>query len=220
MKHLLQRSFIALVAALLFFLSGGGAEAEPRLIDDFSQGLGPGWQSKEFAGMTSYRPTVVDNIPCLRAESIGTASGLFYKIEYNPRQYPVLTWKWQVDDIIEKGDASTKAGDDYAARIYVLFPSFFFWNTRSLNYVWANRLPKGEAIPSSFTSNSMMVAVESGRENVGKWTEHRRNIYEDFEKYFGSPPPNVKAIAIMTDTDNTGTKASACYGPIHIDSGR
>jgi hypothetical protein len=218
MNNPIQRSLITLVTILLFLQSGNGAGAEPKLIDDFSQELRPGWQVKEFQGMTSYRLTVEDNIPCLKAESNGTASGLFYEIEYDPRQYPVLTWKWKVDDIIAQGDATNKAGDDYAARIYVVFPSFFFWKTRSLNYIWANRLLKGEAIPSSFTSNSMMVAVESGRQNIGKWTEHRRNIYEDFEKYFGRTPPMVNAIAIMTDTDNTGRKASACYGPIYIDS--
>ena len=218
MSNFNGRSPIALAFILIFMSSNVGAEAETRLIDDFSQGLMPSWQSKEFEGITSYLPTVEDDIPCLRAEANGTASGLFYKIEYDPRQYPVLNWQWKVDDIIEKGNATTKAGDDYAARIYVVFRSFFFWKTKALNYVWANRLPKGEAIPNSFTSNAMMIAVESGRENVGSWTEHRRNIYEDFEKYFGSPPPNVSAIAIMTDTDNTGTKASACYGPIYIES--
>ena len=64
----------------------------------------------------------------------------------------------------------------------------------------------------------MMIAVESGRDNIGKWIKYRRNILDDFEKYFGSPPPNVKAIAIMTDTDNTGGRASACYGPIYLDT--
>lgn len=218
MNNLMRRSLVTLPAILLFWHSSHGAGAKPILIDDFSQGLRPGWQVREFQGKTSYLPTVENNIPCLKAESNGTASGLFYEIDYDPRQYPVLTWKWKVDDIIEQGDATSKAGDDYAARIYVIFPSFFFWKTRSLNYIWANKLPKGDAIPSSFTSNSMMVAVESGRENVGKWTEYRRNIYDDFEKYFGTPVPTVDTIAIMTDTDNTGSKASACYGPIYIDS--
>jgi len=218
MNVFIQRSLFILLTSHIFLLSGGVVAAEPKLIDDFTLGPNSGWVTKEFQGKNTYRPAIEDNIPCLKAESNGTASGLVYMIEYDPSQYPILIWKWKVDDIIEMGDATSKAGDDYAARIYIVFPSFFFWNTKSLNYIWANRLPKGEAIPSTFTSNSMMVAVESGRGNIGKWVEHRRNIYEDFEKYFGSPVPDVSAIAIMTDTDNTGGQASACYGSIHIDS--
>lgn len=41
-------------------------------------------------------------------------------------------------------------------------------------------------------------------------------LYEDFKNTFGSEPPNVNAIAIMTDTDNMGEKASASYGAIAV----
>ena len=177
-----------------------------------------GEKAKEFEGITKYKPVVEDGVPCLKASAEGTASGLFYEIKYDPQQQPILTWKWKIDNIVKNGDARTKAGDDYAARIYVVFPSLFFWKTKALNYVWANRLPQGEAVANSYTANAMMVAVESGSANTGKWIEYRRNIHEDFKKYFGSSPAKVGAIAIMTDTDTTGNKASACYGPIYIDS--
>jgi hypothetical protein len=191
---------------------------KPVLIDDFKDGIGPGWKMKKFEGITNYTPTVEDDVPCLKATAEGTASGLFYEIEYDPRRQPILTWKWKIDNIVENGDARTKKGDDYAARIYVVFPSFFFWKTKAINYIWANRLPTGEAIANSYTANAMMVAVESGPANTGKWREYRRNIYEDYQKYFGAIPGKVGAIAIMTDTDTTAEKASACYGPIRINS--
>ena len=62
----------------------------------------------------------------------------------------------------------------------------------------------------------MMVAVESGPTHVGEWMEERGNVLEDFRKFFGENPPTVGAVAIMTDTDNTGEKAVAWYGPIQI----
>ena len=192
--------------------------AEPRLIDDFKNTIRPEWEVKKFTGITTYKPTIEDNIPCLKASAEGTASGLFFKIKYDPQLQPILTWKWKIDNIVEKGDARTKAGDDYAARIYVVFPSIFFWNTKALNYVWANQLQKNTAVPNSYTANAMMIAVESGPDNTGKWLEYRRNIFQDYQRYFGSEPGMVGAIAIMTDTDTTGSKASACYGPIYTDS--
>jgi hypothetical protein len=204
---------IALLISLPLQSLGAG-----RLIDDFQNGPGPGWESKSFQGETRYFPAVVDRIPCLKAEADNSASGLFYRIDYDPAAEPILSWSWRVDNLVSKGDARTKAGDDYPARIYVVFPSLFFWRTRALNYVWANRLPEGQAIPNSFTANAMMVAVESGPAHLGQWRTYRRNIREDFRRYFGYEPPRVGAIAIMTDTDNTGEKASACYGAIRVES--
>ncbi|MBU0676137.1 MAG: DUF3047 domain-containing protein [Proteobacteria bacterium] len=206
----------ATLLTVLFQATTSSATGDSLLIDDFKKGIGPGWEEKSFKGKTLYSPSIADGIPCLQAKAKGTASGLFYKIDLDPAEYPILSWEWKVDNILAKGDARTKAGDDYSARIYVVFPSFLFWKTRALNYVWANQLPKDSAIPNSFTANAMMIAVESGREQIGQWRKESRNIYEDYQRYFGSPPPKVGAIAIMTDTDNTGESATACYGPIRL----
>jgi len=209
---------IIFIPLLLLLSLPPQAQAGSRLIDDFHNGAGPGWESKSFKGVTRYFPAVEDAVPCLRAEAEASASGLFYKIEYDAAAEPILTWSWKVDNIIAKGDARTKGGDDYPARIYVVFPSLLFWKTRALNYVWATGLPEGTALPNSFTSNAMMIAVESGPAHVGQWRHYRRNIYQDFRNFFGAEPPSVGAIAIMTDTDNTGEKASACYGAIRVES--
>jgi hypothetical protein len=42
----------------------------------------------------------------------------------------------------------------------------------------------------------------------------QRNLLDDYRQAFGEEPPNVGAIAIMTDTDNTGETAVAWYGDI------
>jgi len=186
------------------------------VIDDFSSGIKPTWKSKSFKGVTEYTWTREDNRGFVKAVSRGTASGLYHPIEFEPHRYPYLTWQWKVDTIPAGGDASRRSGDDYGARIYVIFPSFFFWNTRAINYVWATKLPKGEVLPNPFTSNSMMISVESGPAETGKWLSETRNIYEDYKRVFGKEPPLVGAIAIMTDTDNTGESAAAGYGPIAV----
>jgi hypothetical protein len=153
----------------------------------------------------------------LRAEARAAASGLIYKIEYDPKEYPILTWRWKVENILQKGDETKKAGDDYAARVYVVFPHWFFPKTKTINYIWANRLPKGEHVPNPFVSNAVMVAVESGSENVGRWVSERRNIVEDYRRLFGRDPPRAGAIALMTDTDNTGESAVAYYDDIRLE---
>jgi hypothetical protein len=186
------------------------------VIDDFANGIKPEWKSKSFKGTTEYTWIKEDNRTYVRATSRGSASGLVYEIEFDPQQYPYLTWQWKVDNIIASGDASQKSGDDYGARVYVVFPSVFFWNTRAINYIWANKLPKEQAVPNPYTANAIMVSVESGLAESGKWITETRNIYEDYKRFFGKEPPKVGAIAIMTDTDDTGESVSADYGPIAL----
>jgi hypothetical protein len=153
----------------------------------------------------------------LRAESHGAASGLILEKEIDLKEFPVLSWRWKVGNILEKGDAHKKEGDDYAARVYVIFPHWFFPKTRGINYIWANKLPRGEFVPNPFTSNAVMVAVESGKEKVGEWVAARRDVYADYRAIFGEKPPLAGAIAIMSDTDNTGESAVAWYDDIRLE---
>jgi len=186
------------------------------IIDDFAHGIKPGWMSKSFSGKTEYTWVEENGKAFIRATSNNAASGLIYKIEYDPQKYPYITWNWKADNIIASGDGTRKSRDDYSARIYIAFPSLFFWNSRIINYIWANKLPQNQVIPSPYTPDSIMISVESGTVNTGKWITETRNVYEDYIRFFGKKPPKIAAIAIMTDTDNTGESTSASYGPISI----
>jgi hypothetical protein len=217
-----MNKIIALLVLLLAIASVSLAEdfkIPPEceiIIDDFAHGIKPGWIPKSFKGTTEYTWVEENGKPYIKATSNNAASGLIYKIKYDPQKYPYITWTWKVDNIIASGDATKKSKDDYSARIYMAFPSLFFWNTKSINYIWANKLPQNQFIPSSYASNSIMVGVESGTVNKGKWIIETRNVYEDYIHFFGKNPPKIGAIAIMTDTDNTGESTSASYGPISI----
>jgi hypothetical protein len=197
-------------------LTLGDAWGSEILIDDYEDGLSSKWEEKSFQGKTEYTIAKEDNVRCIQAKSRSAASALYYRINYETKEYPILTWRWKVDRVLTKGDALTKEGDDYAARVYVVFPSIFFWKTRAITYIWANKLPRGSVIANPYSENSVMIAVESGPERTGKWITERRNVYEDYQRVFRADPPKAGAIAIMTDTDNTGEETTAWYGPIRL----
>lgn len=213
-------SGIILIVLLLFAVSGvTAATAETGItLDHYQSGISPKWKEKKFKGQTHYQASIKDGLPCIAATSSASASGLFYEISYDPEVSPLLAWQWQIDNVLTKSDPTQKSGDDYAARIYVVFPSAFFWRTKALNYIWDARLPKETFITNAYTSNAMMIVVESGPDKKGRWIAEKRNIREDFIKAFGEPPPKVGAIAIMTDTDDTGETTTAWYGPIRIEN--
>ena len=215
-RWLFRRAVVPLFVLSVTMLGTAGIAAGPLLIDDFGKGLSAGWEKKVFKGETVYRPILEEGRPAVKAESRATASALIHRISLDPKSYPRLSWSWKIVRTIGKGDERTKGGDDYAARVYVVFPSTLFWRTRAVNYIWANRLHLGAFLPNAYTGNAVMVAVESGDGNAGRWIDEERNLAEDYRRAFGEDPPRIGAVAIMTDTDNTGEEAVAWYGAIRF----
>lgn len=214
---MLRRPIFPLLALFILASLATARAATSLVIDDFEQGLSPRWEKKSFAGETRYQVSAEGNGKVLHARSQGAASGLIFKKEYRLSDYPLLSWRWKVSGIIPGGDETQKSGDDYAARVYVVFPHWFPPRTRTISYIWGNKLAKGAALPSPYTGNAQMVAVESGTEQAGEWIVERRNVLEDYRRLFREEPPQVGAIAIMTDTDNTGASAEAWYDDLRIE---
>ena len=189
---------------------------EPLHIGKFSTGDLSGWTDKVFKGRTTYRLVSEDNHLVLKAHSVKSASGLIKKVNVDPIRFPILRWSWKVVNILPKEDITQKSGDDFSARVYVVFPSIFFWRTKAISYVWSSKMPKGSFAPNPYTGNDMVVAVESGTEKLDRWINEERNIFEDYRKLFGEAPSQIGAVAIMTDTDDTQGEATAFYGDIFL----
>jgi hypothetical protein len=61
-----------------------------------------------------------------------------------------------------------------------------------------------------------MLAVASGKGGLGSWQSVQRNLSEDYRRAYGAEPGPVLGVAVMTDTDNTGTKAVGEYADIRF----
>ena len=189
---------------------------EELVVGNFSLEGFAGWERKSFKGDTEYRLTRENDTTVVTAKSQGTASGLVKKVNFDPKKYRYLRWSWKILDTIPGGDEKTKAGDDYAARIYIVFSGKYFWQTKAINYIWANQLNMGTSIANAYSSSAIMVAVQSGPSGTGQWHAEKRDIFTDYKNLFGSDPGQASAIAIMTDTDDTGESAIAWYGDITL----
>lgn len=215
-KTITRNRKYTLYSILAFFMCCGLAQAEDASVVHFKTDNMAGWESKEFKGKTDYRLVRESGNVVIQAYSKGTASGLVKKVKLDPHLFRYLSWSWKIGGTMAKGDEKKKAGDDYAARVYVVFPGRFFWQTRTINYVWANHLPKEESISNPFSSHTKMVAVESGPAKAGQWVTEHRDILADYRRLFGNEPGELGTVAIMTDTDNTGSEAIAWYGEITL----
>jgi hypothetical protein len=199
----------------------------------------PFWRQKKrriYDRHTEYSLKSDGNIYFIEAISQASASGILREVNIDPRVYQKISWRWKIKNTLEKGDARKKEGDDYPARIYVTFQydpkkvgrwerlKFFtvkaFYGKYppigAINYIWANKLSKGEIIDNAYTSRAKMIAIESGNSLAGKWVKEERNIYQDYRELFDEEPPFISSIAIMTDTDNTGESAESYYADVFL----
>jgi hypothetical protein len=237
------RPWIKVVLLLLLGSAATGLPvAEPlrlSFVPGPANGAGPpaGWKPLTFKKIPQHtRYTLIrdGDAYVVKAEANASASGLIHPLRVDPRAYPILRWRWKVENLLPNSDVTRKEGDDYPARIYV---AFAYDSTRvslgqrikyeairliygeypphaGLNYIWATSSAMGTVVPNPFTERVRMVVVDSGAARLGQWVDYERNIYEDYESTFGEPPPMISGIAIMTDGDNTGASATAYYGEI------
>ena len=204
---------LALFAAALF--AALPLRAEPLVLGRFSAGDTEGWQLRHFEGRTRYRIVAVGGRKVLEAESRSAASSLYLERDIDLARRPVLEWQWRVEAPLAIADEHVKAGDDFAARVYVVAPGEgLFALPIAISYVWAASASVGDAWPNPFTSKVRMVAVESGSAHAGEWRGYRRNVREDFRRLFGREVDELEGVAVMTDADNSRQRARAWYGDI------
>jgi hypothetical protein len=201
------------------------------------QHIPPGWKLQTFKSIpktTTYSLVKDAGSVVVRAESRASYAALVKNVRIDPRQYRIIKWRWKTSAVYDKGNETRKDGDDYSARLYVIFEyqpeKLSAWErlqfqaarllygeyppTSAINYIWANRSPVGSIIPNAYSSRSMMVVVESGKHRLGTWLEEQRNIYEDYLQAFRQEPPMITAIAIANDSDNTGESSISYFGDI------
>ncbi len=198
--------------------------------------LPAGWQPLTFKKVekhTRYKLVKDGETLVVKAASEASASGLVKPVTIDLKDYPIVRWRWKVENLLNKSDVSRKDGDDYPARLYITFayePEKVSVSKRAkyqvgrllfgdipigaLNYIWDTKAPAGTVVDNAFTDFAKMIVVRSGPQLVGTWVEEQRNVYADYKQAFGEEPPKVSGVAIMTDTDNTGETATAYYGDI------
>lgn len=226
----------------LFCLSTAAAAVEPLWVGRFdgsAGGLPAGWQVEHLNAKfppTEYRQRAWDGVAAVEATAVKSMALLGRKLDVDLEKTPVLCWRWRIDAPLASADLNTKAGDDYAARVYITFavpPEALGFATRTklslarsiwgpsvpdaaINYVWDNKHPVGTLKPNAYTDRAQMLVVESGAGKAGRWVVERRNVRDDFKRAFGDLPGKPNGLAIASDTDNTGESARAGFADFHF----
>ncbi|MCG7590118.1 MULTISPECIES: DUF3047 domain-containing protein [unclassified Halomonas] len=170
------------------------------------------WPTRSFAGETRYRVVEKSGQRVLQTDALGQASARYLERTIDLNATPYLHWCWQVSTTYPGLDETTKAGDDYPARVYVARKTGLLpWQVESVNYVWASEQPQGAHWSNAFTDRAQLLALQSGEHNVGQWQAEVRDVRADYRSLFGSAPDEIHGIALMSDGDNAGGSAIAWF---------
>ncbi len=176
-----------------------------------------GWQVKAFAERTLYQLEVSADGTRLQANcQAGQASALYIEQPIDLTKTPILSWSWAVSGVYDGVDETSRGGDDYPVRVYVVKDGGLLpWRTLAVNYVWSSAQPVGTHWPNAYTGNAQMLALRSGAPaEAGSMLSEQRNVREDFLILHGEDLQQIDGIALMTDCDNAGQPVTGWYGAI------
>ena len=175
------------------------------------------WREIEASGRTTYTVEDLGGLRVLKAHATGGASILLATFRFSPKPYPWVSWRWRIDQPVVGEDLAHKAGSDASARIYVYFdtpgPP---WQKRSLDYIWSVTQPAETLFTSPYSKHSKMLVVERGDGHTGRWSAVSRNIRDDYRRCFGGEAPDVVAVGVMTDSDNTKSDVVTYYDDLMV----
>jgi hypothetical protein len=175
-----------------------------------------GWWLVKYFAVPSTQYSKTGSI--IKAESLGTRSSLFKEVKEKEKDYPILSWKWKVSNVVRSAIETKKDRHDAAARVMVVFgrkKSFKLFGKEPagvrIEYIWASHVPKGQRFDHPADKDCKIFVLESGEGRVGQWVFESRNLHKDFKEAFKIDPPGVTAIGIQTDTDHSNESVTAHY---------
>jgi hypothetical protein len=137
-----------------------------------------------------------------------------------------LSWRWRLEQPLNKADIKSKAGDDAALKVCVMLDqpladipflqrsvlalarSVSGQNLPSatLCYLWDSRYPAGTVGANPYSARVRFMVLNGPESATGQWVSQRRNIADDFALLFGQESqslPQITAVAVGADSDNT-----------------
>ena len=232
LRRLLSPVAIALVL--------GACASAPTTTPDAGASAGPwaAWQDYPLPGKrrTSYRPQRAGDRFIVRAQAESSASMFRRQTRIEAAMLSGVQFSWRVASLIDRADLAQADASDSPVRIVLAFDGdhgrlsvrnrMLFDLAQALTgepppyatlmYVWDNRAATESVLHSHRTDRIRKIVVESGAAHLGQWRQYERDILADYRRAFGEEPGALIGVALMTDADNTASRASGDYGEVRL----
>jgi len=185
---------------------------------------------------TSYSAGVADGRWVLHARSERSASMYRRALRIEPERLGQLSFSWKVASVLPDADVRHSETEDAVVRVLLAFdgdPARLSARTRmmfdlaqslsgesppfaTLMYVWDSQAEVGSVVLNKRSDRIRKIVLESGPTQLGQWRSYQRDVRADYRRAFGEDPGALIGLAVMTDSDNTQSRAEAWYGEISI----
>ncbi len=198
------------------------------------------WQPFALPGKryVAYEPVQVLARPALRVKANNSVSILRRRFEPTLLAPGRLSFSWKVDALPLAADLAVADASDSPVGIVLGFEGDRTrWTPRmhrlsemsrlltgeelpyaTLIYVWGSNEAPGTVVVNPRTDRIRKLVLDSGPSQLGRWRDHVRDVQADYRQAFGEEPGELRVVALMTDTDNTGSALTAWYGALTLES--
>lgn len=176
-----------------------------------------GWWHRKFLTRTPMDISFgnIDGIYGLRLATDNSASMLLRFVDVDLERYPLLAWRWLIEDPIETDkDETTRAGDDHPARLFISFRNAAN-EKRAMEIVWGNKLTAGEY---KYIGGFPHYVANGGNDNVGQWHDEEINLLEIYREIWpeDDAAPTITEIGLFCDSDETNDDSVAWFSYVHL----
>ncbi len=176
----------------------------------------PGWWRRKFWT----RPEMLlsfaekDGVKALRMETKASASMLFRFVDVPLADYPVLRWRWYVEQpIVSTLDERTREGDDHPARFFLALKTDA-GEERRFEIIWGNRLRRGD---TKFIGTFPHWVADGGDENIRRWRDEEADLVAITGQFWpDGKTARLTDIALFCDSDETKGATVAYVADVRV----
>jgi hypothetical protein len=228
--------------ALCLMALGACTSAPPSSVpvSPASPAVGPwaGWNDYTLPGKraTVYRTQRDGSRFIVNAQAESSASMFRRQLRIDASQLGRVQFSWRVAGLIDQADLAEADASDSPVRLVLAFDGdhgrlstrarMLFELAQALTgepppyatlmYAWDNRAAPGTVIVGPRTDRVRKIVVETGTSRLGQWLQYERDLAADFRLAYGEEPGPLIGVALMTDADNTSSRAAGQYGEVRL----
>ena len=234
----MKSPLIALCLTVLAACTSAPPSSVPTSLAPQAAGPWAGWSDYALPGKRStvYRAHREGARFVVHAQAESSASMFRRQLRIDAAQLGRVQFSWRVADLIDQADLAEADASDSPVRLVFAFDGdhgrlsmrarMLFELAQALTgepppyatlmYAWDNRAVPGTVIVGPRTDRVRKIVVETGPSRLGQWLQYERDLAADFRLAYGEEPGPLIGMALMTDADNTSSRAAGQYGEVRL----
>jgi hypothetical protein len=186
-----------------------------------------GWRILAMPGVTPAKFTV-DADGALIVVAKAAVGWMWRPVRRQASDSTRAQWNWRAEEGVGPTDLTRRGADDRTLAVYFVFSDatadagnplalITTGSARALVYVFGGNRPRGEVLSSPhMKERGKFIVLRPGDTPHGQWLDEQVDLSGDYTRIFGGKRPPLVAIAISSDSDDTGGRNSVRFRHLEL----